>query len=144
MGLTVYVARAGRGVLVDNASKRRAVDMRRRDVNKSPDTGLSGGINQIPGADNIDPFGLGRVIGALLGAAPMPGLGVLIGLAMYLPFSITFGYGLGCLASMWMTKKHGIEFYQHKLVPVAAGLIVGEAIMGIFHAAYEMVKAMGA
>ena len=73
----------------------------------------------------------------------MAGLGVLIGLAMYLPFSITFGYGLGCMASMWLTKRRGIAFYQHKLVPVAAGLIVGEAIMGIVHAGYEMSKAMG-
>ena len=91
----------------------------------------------------IDKYALGGIIGALFGAAPMAGLGVLIGLAMYLPFSITFGYGLGCLASMWMTKKFGGEFYQHKLVPVAAGLIVGEAIMGIFHAGFEMAKAMG-
>jgi putative OPT family oligopeptide transporter len=91
----------------------------------------------------VDKYAMGGVIGALLGAAPMAGLGVLIGLAMYLPFSITFGYGLGCMASMWLTKRRGIAFYQHKLVPVAAGLIVGEAIMGIVHAGYEMSKAMG-
>ncbi|MDP6946481.1 MAG: OPT/YSL family transporter, partial [Myxococcota bacterium] len=69
--------------------------------------------------------------------------GVLIGLAMYLPFSITFGYGLGCLSSIWLTKRHGVAFYQHKLVPIAAGLIVGEAIMGIFHAVYKMASGFG-
>ena len=111
----------------------------------APQAGVLMGIIDAVKSGNvpIDKYALGGIIGALLGAAPMAGLGVLIGLAMYLPFSITFGYGLGCLASMWMTKKFGGEFYQHKLVPVAAGLIVGEAIMGIFHAGFEMAKAMG-
>jgi len=91
----------------------------------------------------VDKYAMGGAIGALLGAAPMAGLGVLVGLAMYLPFSITFGYGLGCLTCMWLTKRNGVAFYQHKLVPVAAGLIVGEAIMGIGLAAYEMATSMG-
>jgi uncharacterized oligopeptide transporter (OPT) family protein len=110
----------------------------------APQAGVLKGIIEAVSTGNVpvDKYAMGGVVGALLGAAPMPGLGVLIGLAMYLPFSITFGYGLGCMASMWMTKKHGLAFYQHKLVPIAAGLIVGEAIMGIGHAGYEMTKAM--
>ncbi len=86
----------------------------------------------------IDKYAMGGVVGALLGAAPMAGLGVLIGLAMYLPFSITLGYGIGCLTQMWLGKKFGGHFVEHKLVPLAAGLIVGEALMGIAHAAYEI------
>ena len=77
--------------------------------------------------------------GGLLGAAPMPGLGVLIGLAMYLPFSITLGYGIGCFIQMGIQRVKGIGFCEHKLVPFAAGLIVGEALMGIGHAMFEII-----
>lgn len=88
----------------------------------------------------IDKYAMGGVVGALLGAAPMAGLGVLIGLAMYLPFSITLGYGIGCLMQMYIQRRQGIAFCEHKLVPLAAGLIVGEAIMGIGHALFEVLR----
>lgn len=91
----------------------------------------------------IDKYTIGGIVGLLLGAAPMPGLGVLVGLAMYLPFSITFGYGLGCLANMAIMKAKGAAFCEHKLVPIAAGLIVGEALMGIGLAGYEILQSMG-
>jgi putative OPT family oligopeptide transporter len=91
----------------------------------------------------IDKYTIGGIVGLLLGAAPMPGLGVLVGLAMYLPFSITFGYGLGCLANMAIMKAKGAAFCEHKLVPIAAGLIVGEALMGIGLAGYEIFQSMG-
>jgi putative OPT family oligopeptide transporter len=83
-----------------------------------------------------DKFILGGIVGILLGAAPISGLGVLIGLAMYLPFSITLGYGLGCLTQMWIIKQKGPTFLENKLVPLAAGLIVGEALMGVGHASF--------
>ena len=88
----------------------------------------------------IDKYGMGAVVGALLGAAPMAGLGVLIGLAMYLPFSITLGYGVGCMISIYLNKKKGNEFCENKLVPLAAGLIVGEAITGMGYAAFEVLS----
>lgn len=86
----------------------------------------------------IDKYVMGGGIGALLGAAPMGGLGVLIGLAMYLPFDITLGYGIGVLFEMWLERKYGKSFYDQKIVPLAAGLIVGEAIMGICYAGYQI------
>ncbi len=86
----------------------------------------------------IDKYTLGASLGAVLGAAPMPGLGVLIGLAMYLPFSITLGYGIGCLTQMGLQRRYGLAFCEHKLVPLAAGLIVGEAIAGVGHALFKM------
>ena len=86
----------------------------------------------------IDKYVMGGTIGFLLGAAPLGGLGVLIGLAMYLPFSITLGYGIGCLISMYLLKKHGVSFYENKLVPLSAGLIVGEALMGVGHTLFEL------
>jgi putative OPT family oligopeptide transporter len=86
----------------------------------------------------VDKYAMGALVGACLGAAPMPGLGVLVGLAMYLPFSITFGYGLGCLAQMVIQKFKGLEFCEHKLVPLCAGLIVGEALTGMGHAFFKI------
>jgi len=88
-----------------------------------------------------DKYALGAGIGLLLGAAPMAGLGVLVGLAMYLPFSITLGYGCGCLLQMVIQKTKGVAFCEHKLVPVAAGLIVGEALTGMGHALYSVLLA---
>jgi uncharacterized oligopeptide transporter (OPT) family protein len=88
----------------------------------------------------IDKYVMGGIVGALLGAAPITGLGVLIGLAFYLPFSITLGYGIGCLANMALKKKYGMEFIEHKVVPLAAGFIVGEALTGMGHAAFSIIK----
>ena len=78
----------------------------------------------------------------MLGAAPMAGLGVLVGLAMYLPFSITLGYGVGCVMQMGIQKKMGLSFCEHKLVPLAAGLIVGEALTGMGDAVIKMISSM--
>ncbi len=86
----------------------------------------------------VDKYALGGVVGAVLGAAPSSGLGVLVGLAMYLPFSITLGYGIGCLLQMAIQGRWGPAFCEHKLVPFAAGLIVGEALMGIGHAGFSI------
>jgi putative OPT family oligopeptide transporter len=96
--------------------------------------GLKSG--QVP----IEKYMMGGVIGGLLGAAPMAGLGVLVGLAMYLPFSITLGYGLGCLLQMALQRRYGLAFCEHKLVPFAAGLIVGEAMMGILDAFIKVIR----
>ena len=86
----------------------------------------------------LDKYVSGGVIGAVLGAAPASGIGVLVGLAMYLPFSITLGYGIGCLIQMGIQQLRGAAFCEEKLVPFAAGLIVGEAIMGVALTAYQM------
>ncbi len=106
----------------------------------APQAGALMGIIDAVQSGNVptDKYVMGGIVGALLGAAPMSGLGVLIGLAMYLPFSITLGYGVGCLTNMYIMKKKGSAFVEHKLVPLAAGLIVGEALLGIGHAAFEI------
>lgn len=88
----------------------------------------------------IDKYIMGGTVGAILGAAPMAGLGVLVGLAMYLPFSITFGYGIGCMIQMGLQRKYGLSFCENKLVPLAAGLIVGEALTGVGHAGYKLIQ----
>jgi len=88
----------------------------------------------------VDKYALGGTVGAILGAAPWPGIGVLVGLAMYLPFAITLGYGVGCLSQMVIQRVKGVAFCEHKLVPFAAGLIVGEALTGVLHSVYAMAQ----
>src|SRR5690606_33862097 len=87
----------------------------------------------------LDKYVMGGALGAILGAAAVAGLGVLVGLAMYLPFSITLGYGIGCLIEMALQKKKGLAWCEQKLVPLAAGLIVGEALTGVGHALFKIV-----
>lgn len=70
----------------------------------------------------------GGALGAVLSLLPVGGLGVLVGLAMYLPFYITLGYGIGCIANMVMEKYRSTGWIEAKVVPFAAGLIVGEAL----------------
>ena len=41
---------------------------------------------------------------------------------------------------MAIKKKYGMEFVEHKVVPLAAGLIVGEALTGVGHAAFSIIK----
>jgi len=86
----------------------------------------------------VDKYLMGGTIGVLLGAAPVSGLGVLIGLSMYLPFYMSLGYGIGCLIHIFLRAVKGPMFCQHKLVPFAAGLIVGEALTGVGYAIYEI------
>ncbi len=102
---------------------------------------LSGIIESMQ-SDTIatDKFLLGGIIGAVLTASPFSGVGVLVGLAMYLPFSVTLGYGLGCLTNMWIVRRRGASYAENTLVPLAAGLIIGEAIIGVGHAIYTIVS----
>lgn len=106
----------------------------------APQGGALMGIIDSVKSDNVplDKYVMGGFVGAVLGAAPSTGLGVLIGLAMYLPFSITMGYGIGCYLQMGIKRVYGLRFCEHRLVPLAAGLIVGEALMGILVAVFSM------
>ncbi len=79
----------------------------------------------------LDKYAAGTALGGALGLLPIGGVGVLVGLAMYLPFSITLGYGIGCLTSMGLVNRYGNRWYASSLVPVAAGFIVGEALMSL-------------
>ncbi len=81
----------------------------------------------------------GGLIGAVLALAPIMGLGILIGLAMYLPFSVTLGYGLGCLSHIALKRHFGDMYINNKVVPFAAGLIIGEALIGVANAIYQIV-----
>ncbi len=82
----------------------------------------------------------GGLLGGVLSLLPVGGLGVLVGLAMYLPFDITLGYGIGCLANMALEKKFSARWIEEKIVPFAAGLIVGEALTELTYSILIMMK----
>jgi putative OPT family oligopeptide transporter len=73
----------------------------------------------------------GAVLGVLLGLAAFPGLGVLVGLSMYLPITYVLTYGLGCLANMAVSLLKGKVWAEEWGVPFCAGLIVGEAFLAM-------------
>lgn len=106
----------------------------------APQAGAISSIVSAVQQDNVpsDKFAFGALLGVLLGAAPLAGLGVLAGLAMYLPFSITLGYGIGCLIHIGLLRRHGYVFVENKLVPLAAGLIIGDALLSVAYAVYQV------
>jgi len=79
----------------------------------------------------IEKYLAGAGAGAALSLFPISGVAVLVGLAMYLPISITLTYALGCLVSMYLSKAKGAAWMGSTLVPVAAGFIVGEALTAL-------------
>ena len=90
------------------------------------------------GAAPLDKYAAGGAIGLGLGLHPVGGLGVLIGLAMYLPFSITLTYGIGCAAHLWLQRRNGERWMGDTLVPVAAGFIIGEALTSLGVVLYQL------
>ena len=83
------------------------------------------------GAAPLDKYVAGSAIGLGLGIFPISGLGVLVGLAMYLPFSITLTYGVGCFIAIGLRRRFGAAWIGSTLVPVAAGFIIGEALTNL-------------
>lgn len=78
----------------------------------------------------------GAGLGALLSASGIGGLGILVGLGFYLPFSIVLTYSIGMLLRLLVDWKKGHRFSEEVGIPVAAGLIVGEALVGVGFALY--------
>jgi len=96
---------------------------------------LASVINGILGGNvPLDKYLAGAGLGALLSASGIGGLGVLVGLGFYLPFNIVLTYTLGTLARVYTDKVHGPRFADDVGVPVAAGLIIGEALVGVGYA----------
>ncbi len=75
----------------------------------------------------------GAVLGGLLSAL-IGGLGVTVGLGFYLPFNIVLTYSLGTLMREVIDRAKGQDFSENVGIPIAAGLIVGEALVGVGNA----------
>jgi putative OPT family oligopeptide transporter len=95
---------------------------------------LASVIQGILGGDvPLHQYAAGAGLGALLSASGINGLGVLVGLGFYLPFNIVLTYTLGTLARVFTDWKLGVRFSESVGIPVAAGFIVGEALVGVFY-----------
>ena len=108
----------------------------------APQAGVLQGMIEgvVNGNAPVDKYLAGAGLGAGLSLVPIGGLGVLVGLAFYLPFEITLGYGIGCVANMILEKTKGRRFIGDVLIPLAAGLIVGEAITNLTLTMIELAK----
>ncbi len=75
----------------------------------------------------------GAVLGGLLSAV-IGGLGITVGLGFYLPFNIVLTYSLGTLSRELADRYQGKSWSENIGIPIAAGLIVGEALIGVGYA----------
>ena len=76
-------------------------------------------------------YAAGAGLGALLSFSGIGGLGVLVGLGFYLPFNIVLTYTIGTILRVTIDKIKGTDFSENVAIPVAAGLIVGEALVSV-------------
>ena len=97
-------------------------------------TGILGG--DVP----LQKYLAGAGLGALLSAAS-GGLGITVGLGFYLPFNIVLTYSIGTLLRILADWKLGTGYSESVGIPIAAGLIVGEALVGVGFAIYFVLAA---
>ena len=76
----------------------------------------------------------GAGLGAMLSASGIGGLGILVGLGFYLPFDIVLTYTIGTVLRLALDRYKGKSFSENVGIPIAAGLIVGEALVGVGNA----------
>ncbi|MCF7955540.1 MAG: OPT/YSL family transporter, partial [Phycisphaerae bacterium] len=81
----------------------------------------------------------GTSLGIMLSSAASGGLGIMVGLGFYLPFNIVLTYTIGTLLRIIVDKVKGKKFSEESGIPVAAGLIVGEALVGVGFALYYVI-----
>ena len=79
-------------------------------------------------------YGSGAVVGGLLSLSGLPGLGVIVGISMYLGLSIILPYGAGAVAREVLQRLKGISWCEAKGIPLAVGLIVGDGLMTLLFA----------
>ncbi|MEJ2297073.1 MAG: OPT/YSL family transporter [Woeseiaceae bacterium] len=92
---------------------------------------LASTIDGIMGGDvPTQKYIAGAVLGGILSAV-MGGLGITVGLGFYLPFNIVLTYSLGTLGRELADRFKGKTWSEEVGIPLAAGLIVGEALVGV-------------
>ena len=55
----------------------------------------------------------------------------MVALGFYMPFNIVLTYTIGCILRIVSDKTAGRKFSEQVGIPIAAGLIVGEALIGV-------------
>ena len=91
----------------------------------------------------VEKYAAGAGIGAVLSASGVGGLGILVGLGFYLPFKIVLTYMIGTLLRVGGDALFSRTFSERVGIPIAAGLIVGEALVGVGYAFYMIFAAAG-
>ena len=76
----------------------------------------------------------GAGLGLLLALSGLGGIGVLVGLGFYMPFNIVLTYTIGNILRVISDGVLGKRFCHEYGIPIAAGLIVGEALVGVGNA----------
>lgn len=84
-------------------------------------------------------YGAGAALGAALSASGVGGLGILVGLGFYLPFGVVLTYTIGTVLRLSADRWLGRSFAEKTGVPIAAGLLVGEALIGVGFALYRVI-----
>lgn len=99
-------------------------------------------IQAIQGGDvPVDKYAVGALVGALLTFGAGGGLGVLVGLSMYLPIGYVLPYGLGCLLAMAVQRRpEGKAFTANVGIPIAAGFLVGDSLAGVI---FSLIRLFG-
>lgn len=82
----------------------------------------------------------GAGLGAMLAFSGLGGIGVMIGLGFYMPFDIVLTYTIGCGLRIAADKYRGTLWVEGTGVPIAAGLIVGEALVGVGNALFHIIR----
>lgn len=88
-------------------------------------------------------YGSGALVGGLLSLSGLPGLGVIVGISMYLGLSIILPYGIGALTREGFQRVKGIEWCEAKGIPLAVGLIVGDGLMTLLFALLTVSGVLG-
>jgi putative OPT family oligopeptide transporter len=102
---------------------------------------LASMVQGITGGDvPTEKYVAGAVLGGLLSLL-QAGLGITVGLGFYLPFNIVLTYAIGTLIREVTDRTKGKSWSDSKGIPIAAGLIVGEALVGVGNAVYVIMSA---
>ena len=79
------------------------------------------------------------ILGFLLAASGLGGIGVMVALGFYMPFNIVLTYSIGCLMRVISNRFAGNRWSEEFGIPIAAGLIVGEALVDVGFAIYKII-----
>ena len=93
--------------------------------------------------DNVPAYrySAGGGLGFLLAISGLGGIGVLVGLGFYMPFHIVLTYTVGNIIRIVSDMSMGKDFAHQVGVPIAAGCIVGEALVDVGNAITQIIMA---
>ena len=104
---------------------------------------LASMISGVVGGDvPVYRYAAGAGLGLLVALSGLGSIGVLLGLGFYMPFSIVLTYTIGNFLRIASDRFLGRKFVEDVGIPLAAGLIVGEALVGVGNAMLRVLPEM--